>query len=330
MLPVASIRVAVSSTPGKTKHFQTLNITNELMLCDCPGLVFPSFMRSTGEMLSSGVLPINQMRDYVDPANVIASRVPMHLLNAAYGMNIKRQLDIKDDPNRPPTGHEMLCAYCEVKTYITNGTGNWDEFRACKELLRDFNDGKLLFVASPPSIKQFKDSSEALTREEQLNQAATAVVEGTDGEYREYSDELKRWLQETEASMLRKERVAERVATQKLKELEIQMAADAAEEEGFDEDSEEESQAGGREHKSRRRRCWGKKSRKLRAQNPYDTAENGTINYVAYTTNRTKIGGEKQTKVSRQSATKAYGSEFTRSMQPHHPSVQKAKQAGAL
>jgi len=295
------------------------------MLCDCPGLVFPSFMRSTGEMLGSGVLPINQMRDYVDPANVIASRVPMHLLNAAYGMNIKRQLDIKDDPNRPPTGHEMLCAYCEVKTYITNGTGNWDEFRACKEILRDFNDGKLLFVASPPSIKQFKASSdETLSREEQLNLPSSSSAEPA--EFQEYSDELKRWLQETEASMLRKERVAERVATQKLKEVESQLAAEAAEDEDSDEDSDEESEQGGREHKSRRRRCWGKKSRKLRAQNPYDTAENGTVNYVAYTTNRTKIGGEKQTKVSRQSATKAYGSEFTRSLQPHHPSVQKAKQ----
>ena len=47
-------RVGVSSTPGKTKHFQTLMVSDELMLCDCPGLVFPSFMSSTGQMLCSG------------------------------------------------------------------------------------------------------------------------------------------------------------------------------------------------------------------------------------------------------------------------------------
>ena len=46
-------RVGVSSTPGKTKHFQTLNLSSMTMLCDCPGLVFPSFMRSTGEGSSS-------------------------------------------------------------------------------------------------------------------------------------------------------------------------------------------------------------------------------------------------------------------------------------
>lgn len=131
-----ALRVAVSSTPGKTKHFQTLHVSPSLQLCDCPGLVFPSFMRSTGEMLCAGILPINQMRDYADPANVIASRVPAHLLEAAYGINIRRVLDVKDNLERPPTGSELLCAYCQTKGYITNGTGRWDEFRACKEILR--------------------------------------------------------------------------------------------------------------------------------------------------------------------------------------------------
>ena len=50
-------------------------VNDNLMLCDCPGLVFPSFMRSTGEMLCSGILPINQMKGYEDAASVIASRV---------------------------------------------------------------------------------------------------------------------------------------------------------------------------------------------------------------------------------------------------------------
>lgn len=38
------VRVSVGATPGKTKHFQTLLLSNSLMLCDCPGLVFPSFV----------------------------------------------------------------------------------------------------------------------------------------------------------------------------------------------------------------------------------------------------------------------------------------------
>jgi hypothetical protein len=75
-------------------------------------------MSSPGEMLCAGILPVNQMRDYIEPAYVISSRVPMHLLEAAYGMKIRRLLDFKDAPDRPPTPHEMLEAYCALKGYI--------------------------------------------------------------------------------------------------------------------------------------------------------------------------------------------------------------------
>lgn len=46
------VRVSVGATPGKTKHFQTLVLSKTLMLCDCPGLVFPSFVGRYGFMLS--------------------------------------------------------------------------------------------------------------------------------------------------------------------------------------------------------------------------------------------------------------------------------------
>ncbi len=102
------MRVGVSSTPGKTKHFQTLVLSDCFMLCDCPGLVFPSVMRSAGEMLCAGVLPINQMRDYSEAADLIAARVPKSLLEAAYGIQIVRQLDVLDSPDRPPTASEVI------------------------------------------------------------------------------------------------------------------------------------------------------------------------------------------------------------------------------
>ena len=41
-----------------------------------------------------------------------------------------------------------------MKGYITSGTGRWDEFRACKEVLVDFTDGRILCVATPP-LKDF-------------------------------------------------------------------------------------------------------------------------------------------------------------------------------
>jgi hypothetical protein len=161
-------------------------------------------MRSTGEMLCAGILPINQMRDYFEPAAVVSSRVPEHLLNAAYGMKIKRELDFTDRPDRPPTASEMLCALCAVRGYITNGTGRWDEFRACKEMLRDFNDGRILFVAPPPQLDE--ESGRPIISDSMGNTASDVDME--------------RWLSETEKVMVRREKVAERIALQRLKEIE--------------------------------------------------------------------------------------------------------------
>eukprot|EP01038_Epipyxis_sp_PR26KG_P004764 gene4764-6682_t len=206
-----SVRVAVSSTPGKTKHFQTLIVNNDLMLCDCPGLVFPSFMRSTGEMICAGILPINQMRDYIEPASVIASRVPKQLLDATYGMHIELQLDIKDNPNRPPTPHEMLCAYCKLKGFITNGTGRWDEFRACKDLLRDFTDGRILYNSPPPFIESHISLLNISTRNNQLHEDQETFVEIYE----------KKWVHETERVMMKFEKTYDRIVMNKLKETEL-------------------------------------------------------------------------------------------------------------
>ncbi|KHJ83860.1 hypothetical protein OESDEN_16435 [Oesophagostomum dentatum] len=49
-----SKKVSVSATPGKTRHFQTIHIDNQLCLCDCPGLVMPSFAFGRNEMFLNG------------------------------------------------------------------------------------------------------------------------------------------------------------------------------------------------------------------------------------------------------------------------------------
>lgn len=49
-----SKKTTVSATPGKTKHFQTLNITSRLTLVDCPGLVLPKYAASKADMVAAG------------------------------------------------------------------------------------------------------------------------------------------------------------------------------------------------------------------------------------------------------------------------------------
>lgn len=54
--------VSVSKTPGHTKHFQTIFLTPNVRLCDCPGLVFPSKVPKTLQVLM-GSFPIAQLRE---------------------------------------------------------------------------------------------------------------------------------------------------------------------------------------------------------------------------------------------------------------------------
>ena len=325
-------RVAVSSTPGKTKHFQTLTVSDSVMICDCPGLVFPSFMQSTAEMVCSGILPINNMKDCDGPASVIASRVPSSLLEATYGIKIIKSIDFKDNPLRPPTGTEMLSAYCAVKGYITSGTGRWDEFRACKEMLRDFTDGKILFVAEPP-----KGTTQA-----PIDSA--------------------RWLSDSEKTMMKTERTAERLAVIKLKEIEASYGDSCGDNDNDNDNHEEfvfgdanadysvvDSDGGGqiysssgvdadlgvdpsvddqdgngnpgkREHK--RLKHWGKKNKKLRDKNPYGE-ENGVLSYIAYSTNRPLASSNLpiNVKPKRNDPKLAYGTPYTRPTMPYHSSA---------
>ena len=331
------VRVAVSSTPGKTKHFQTIMVNDRLMLCDCPGLVFPSFMRSTGEMLCSGILPINQMREYVEPCEVITSRVPRHHLEAIYSMPIVRQLDFKDAADRPPTSSEFLGAYCKLKTYIATASGRWDEFKGCKEVLRDYNDGRILHVCPPPSSAAAQSSHDGAA--------------------------LKQWHRETEKILMKNDKVRERLEAHRLRELDAEGASESgaaaedsvfvfgdvgqelefvagdgadeeyeyvAEEEEGARDVETLSTAGKgspgkekRDHKKKQK--WGKKGKKLRDKDPYSEM-NGPQSFVAYSTNRTHAthfgaaassstsksneaaGGKKV----RNDAAVAYGTPFTR------------------
>lgn len=64
-------KTPVAPTPGKTKHFQTLNINDNLCLCDCPGLVFPQFARSKSELIGAGVIPIDHLMDIRAPVQAI-------------------------------------------------------------------------------------------------------------------------------------------------------------------------------------------------------------------------------------------------------------------
>uniref|UniRef100_A0A8D2B1Q5 Large subunit GTPase 1 homolog n=1 Tax=Sciurus vulgaris TaxID=55149 RepID=A0A8D2B1Q5_SCIVU len=141
-------KVSVSATPGHTKHFQTLYVEPGLCLCDCPGLVMPSFVSTKAEMICNGILPIDQMRDHVPPISLVCQHIPRRVLEATYGINIIKPRE-DEDPYRPPTSEELLTAYGYMRGFMT-AHGQPDQPRSARYILKDYVKGKLLYCHPPP------------------------------------------------------------------------------------------------------------------------------------------------------------------------------------
>ncbi|XP_030522300.1 GTPase LSG1-2 [Rhodamnia argentea] len=147
---VGQKRTGVTSTPGKTKHFQTLIISDELTLCDCPGLVFPSFSSSRQEMIACGVLPIDRMTEHREAVQVVANRVPRRVIENVYNISLPKPKPYEPQ-DRPPLASEFLRAYCASRGYVAS-SGLPDETRAARQILKDYIDGKLPHYEMPPGM----------------------------------------------------------------------------------------------------------------------------------------------------------------------------------
>jgi large subunit GTPase 1 len=149
---IGAKKVSVSSTPGKTKHFQTIHLSDRVVLCDCPGLVFPNFASTKADLVCNGVLPIDQLREYTGPAALVARRIPKPFLEAVYGIQIRTR-PIEEGGTGIPTAEELLSAYARHRGFMTQGLGQPDQSRAARYILKDYVNGKLLYCDPPPGTE---------------------------------------------------------------------------------------------------------------------------------------------------------------------------------
>lgn len=131
----------VGITPGKTKHFQTLVVSDSLCLCDCPGLVFPTFATSAANLVCNGILPIDQLRDVFPPLEELCRRVSKEQIADVYGLSFPAW--------KPLNGEVLVDGYCRARGYFKDH-GTIDHTRAARTFLKDFIMGKLLYCHPPP------------------------------------------------------------------------------------------------------------------------------------------------------------------------------------
>ena len=161
-------RAAVSATPGKTKHLQTLLVRPGLELCDCPGLVFPALVtHGAAELLCAGVVPIARMRDPTAPASLVAQRTPRALFDALYGTHLSSS-------SEPLTANEALEEVCRARDYTCGGSNALDLGRAGRLIVKAYVDGDLLYCHAPPSVRG--DALEAFRAATRSTALASASV----------------------------------------------------------------------------------------------------------------------------------------------------------
>jgi large subunit GTPase 1 len=138
-------RVAVSATPGKTRHFQSIHFSEDLVVCDCPGLVFPTFMASRADLVCSGVLPIDQLKveNYVAPVSVVCQRVSRAQFGSQYGLKFPAHARID--------AHMLMMTYAKKRGLVA-GHGFANEPVSARLILKDYTNGKLLYCHSPPGL----------------------------------------------------------------------------------------------------------------------------------------------------------------------------------
>jgi len=140
-------KVSVGSTPGKTKHFQTLNLSEEITLCDCPGLVFPTLVSSKSDMILNGVIPIDNLRDFITPSRLMVHRVGVIQLNKVYNL----KLPTNKKRIKMITVYDILDSFCHQKKFY-NACNVPRRAEAARILLKDYIKGKSVHCHYPPTL----------------------------------------------------------------------------------------------------------------------------------------------------------------------------------
>ncbi|CAF0914098.1 unnamed protein product [Rotaria sp. Silwood1] len=157
--------VSVSRTPGHTKHFQTIFLTTTVRLCDCPGLVFPSFVERPLQILA-GIYPIAQVQEPYTPVGYLAQWLPMTKI-------LKLQSLEQDTPKY--SAMDICEAWAIKRGFLTAKAARPDVYRAANHILRLALDGRINLYLRPPGFtaekKRYASDPRAIELEHQIQVA---------------------------------------------------------------------------------------------------------------------------------------------------------------
>ncbi|ORZ20523.1 P-loop containing nucleoside triphosphate hydrolase protein [Absidia repens] len=137
--------VSTSRTPGHTKHFQTIHLCENVRLCDSPGLVFPSLLPRSLQILS-GMYPIAQVQEPYSVIQYMAERIPLEKILSLTPPDLDNARNFK-------WSAWVICeAYAEQRGFYTAKAARPDAYRAANAILQLATDGRILLSFKPPGF----------------------------------------------------------------------------------------------------------------------------------------------------------------------------------
>ncbi|KAG8709799.1 hypothetical protein FRC08_018044 [Ceratobasidium sp. 394] len=204
-------KVKASRTPGKTKHFQTLFLTPEIRLVDCPGLVLPALVPMELQVLSN-VLPISQIPALPACIRYAGSLMPIEDIFSVDRSMLEPEEVLEDkrtwrEGMRPPnakddtekqgwTALHVMSAYATKRGWKTAKAGRPDAMRAGNAMMRSIVEGRVRWSFWPPSSnpppsklgiwsqngRPHEDEDEAPSSEDERDEARSEKDESSDHE----------------------------------------------------------------------------------------------------------------------------------------------------
>ncbi|KAL8292872.1 hypothetical protein RQP46_000566 [Phenoliferia psychrophenolica] len=192
--------VRASRTPGKTKTLQTIFWNSTVRLCDCPGLVCPSFAGMERQVLS-GILPIQNVEPVL---YFIAQRMPLEdILKLRHPDFIPTSVD--DQPVW--TSDDLLSTYATAQGFITAKAGRPDLYRAGAFILRQLHSSSIPWAFRPPfegdataqdQIGIFIPGFEAKASNAERERREKALVEGEESRSEDETESEEEEVEESE------------------------------------------------------------------------------------------------------------------------------------
>lgn len=171
----------VGSTPGFTKSVQYIHLDSKIKLLDCPGIVFAkASSQETNELHAANLalrncIKIEQLNDPILPVKAILARVTRDDLLNYYGVQ------------NFETVEQFLLLLAKRFGKLKKG-GIPDQYAAAKQILNDWNTGKIKFYTCPPDIHDLP----TYISTELIGEFSKGfdVNEAVDNELNEFNDEM--------------------------------------------------------------------------------------------------------------------------------------------